>query len=87
MALSEEAALETARRFLHMKRGDLAHPVCDTPSRKSSPRVINQGKFAGHQVWSFNFDYIPPAHLLVDPTCVRILVDDASGEAAFYTPW
>ena len=87
MALSKEAALETARQFLHMKRGELAYPVCDKPSRESSPRVLEQGKFAGRQVWSFDFDYIPPAHLLVDPTSVRILVDDANSEAAFYTPW
>jgi len=59
----------------------------DTPSRKSLPQVLNQGKFAGRQVWSFDFDYIPPAHVLVDPTCVRIMVDDASGEVAFFTPW
>ena len=87
MSLSEEAALDTARKFLHTRGRELAHPVRDTPSRKSLPQVLNQGKFAGRQVWSFDFDYIPPAHVLVDPTCVRIMVDDASGEVAFFTPW
>ncbi|MCC6823014.1 MAG: hypothetical protein IT579_19975 [Verrucomicrobia subdivision 3 bacterium] len=87
MALSEEAALETALEFLHTKRRELVHPVHGTPSRKSLPRVAEQGQFAGHQVWSFDFDYIPPANVLVDPACVRILVDDASGEAVFFTPW
>lgn len=87
MAFSEEAALETARQFLRMKRRELSHPVSDTPSRRSSPQVLDRGRFAQRQVWLFDFDYIPPAHVLVDPTSVRIMVDDASGEVAFYTPW
>jgi len=87
MALSEEAALETARRFLNTERRELALPVRETPSQKSLPRLLTQGKFAGRQAWSFDFDYVPPAHVLVGPTCVRILVDDANGEAAFFTPW
>jgi hypothetical protein len=33
MSLSEEAALETARKFLHTKHRELAHPVRDTPYR------------------------------------------------------
>ena len=87
MRFSEEAALHTAREFLHTKRRELAHPVGDMPSRKSLPTVLNQGTFAGRLVWSFDFHYMPPAHILADPTCLRILVDDATGEAAFFLPW
>ena len=87
MALSEAAAIETARKFLHTNRNELAYPVSDTPTRKVSPRELDRGKFAGRQAWSFDFNYTPPADVLVDPSCVHILVDDASGEATFFTPW
>jgi hypothetical protein len=78
MPLTEQQAIEKARRFVQTIRRDLAYPVSDKPSAK----LLSQGR----AVWAVDFDYAPPPHLLVDPSAIRILVDDVTGEAAVWRP-
>jgi len=86
MPLSEQEALEAARKFVQTIRRELAYAVRDTPSRTSLSGDVGPGELAGREVWTFEFDYAPPPRRLVGPSCIRILVDAENGNAALCTP-
>ena len=92
MPISEQDALEAARRFIRRERRNLAYPVNDVPVRQrrvqgsGPPSTPAASDPIGSDFWEFYFEYQPPPSLLVDPTCARVLVDSTTGAAALFSP-
>jgi len=91
MPLTEEQALESARRLIKHERRSLPFPVANNPVRQKytedsePPKVAPEYGVIGRDFWEFYFEFQPPASLMVDPTCARVFVDATTGNAALFS--